>query len=151
MRITQGTFSFLPDFTDEEIEAQVRYALQNGWSISVEHTDDPHPRNSYWEMWNLPLFDLEPEQADVALREIASCRERFPHDYVKVIAYDASYGRQTTALSFIVNRPDDEPGFRLERTDRRDRTMGYRLHPYANDAPAGRRYGVGAPAPESGD
>ena len=53
MRVTQGTFSFLPDLTDEEIEAQVRYALQNGWSISVEYTDDPHPRNSYWEMWNL--------------------------------------------------------------------------------------------------
>ena len=27
MRITQGTFSFLPDLTDEQIEAQIRYAL----------------------------------------------------------------------------------------------------------------------------
>jgi ribulose-bisphosphate carboxylase small chain len=147
MRITQGTFSFLPDFTDEEIEAQIRYALENGWSISVEHTDDPHPRNSYWEMWNLPLFDLEPERADVAMREVAACRERFSNHYVKVIAYDARYGRQTTALSFIVNRPKDEPGFRLERSDRRDRTMEYRLHAYATDAPAGRRYGAGE-APE---
>ena len=58
MRITQGTFSFLPDLTDEQIEAQIRYALGNGWAISIEHTDDPHPRNSYWEMWGLPLFDL---------------------------------------------------------------------------------------------
>ena len=147
MRITQGTFSFLPDFTDEEIEAQIRYALENGWSISVEHSDDPHPRNSYWEMWNLPLFDLDPEQADVAMREVAACRERFPDHYVKVIAYDARYGRQTTALSFIVNRPKDEPGFRLERSDRRDRTMEYRLHAHATDAPAGRRYGAGE-APE---
>ena len=31
-----------------------RYALRNGWAISVEYTDDPHPRNSYWEMWGLP-------------------------------------------------------------------------------------------------
>src|SRR5918996_4881453 len=147
MRITQGTFSFLPDFTDEEIEPQIRYSLENGWSISVEHTDDPHPRNSYWEMWNLPLFDLEPERADVAMREVAACRERFSNHYVKVIAYDARYGRQTTALSFIVNRPKDEPGFRLERSDRRDRTMEYRLHAYATDAPAGRRYGAGE-APE---
>ena len=27
MRITQGTFSFLPDLTDEQIEAQIHYAL----------------------------------------------------------------------------------------------------------------------------
>ena len=44
MRITQGTLSYLPDLTDEEINAQARYCLENGWAISVEHTDDPHPR-----------------------------------------------------------------------------------------------------------
>jgi len=143
MRITQGTFSFLPDLTDEEIEAQIRYALGNGWSISVEHTDDPHPRNSYWEMWNLPLFDLAPEDAHLATREVAACRERFPDNYIKLIAYDASYGRQTTALSFIVGRPRQEPGFRLERADRHDRTIAYRLHSYATDAPAGQRYQAG--------
>jgi ribulose-bisphosphate carboxylase small chain len=140
MRITQGTFSFLPDLTDEEIEAQVRYALGNGWAISVEYTDDPHPRNSYWEMWNLPLFDLTPDQSHLAMQEVAGCRERFPDHYIKVIAYDATYGRQTTSLSFIVNRPANEPGFRLERADRRDRTIDYRLHAYATDVPAGRRY-----------
>ena len=36
MRITQGTFSFLPDLTDEQIAAQIRYALGNGWAIAVE-------------------------------------------------------------------------------------------------------------------
>ena len=61
MRITQGTFSFLPDLTDEQIDAQVRYALEHGWAISVEYTDDPHPRNSFWEMWGLPMFDLPVE------------------------------------------------------------------------------------------
>jgi ribulose-bisphosphate carboxylase small chain len=140
MRITQGAFSFLPDLTDEEIEAQVRYALANGWSISIEYTDDPHPRNSYWEMWNLPLFDLPPDDARLAMRELAACRERFPDSYIKVIAYDASYGRQTTALSFIVNRPQHEPGFRLERADRHDRTIAYRLHSYATESPGGERY-----------
>ena len=143
MRITQGTFSFLPDFTDEEIEAQVRYALGNGWAISVEYTDDPHPRNSYWEMWNLPLFDLSPDETRLAMREIAACRERFPDHYIKLIAYDARYGRQTTALSFIVNRPAQEPGFRLERADGHDRRIQYRLHSYATDAPAGQRYRAG--------
>jgi ribulose-bisphosphate carboxylase small chain len=140
MRITQGTFSFLPDLSHEEIEAQIRYALENGWAISIEYTDDPHPRNSYWEMWNLPLFDLSPDETHLAMRELAACRERFTDSYIKLTAYDASYGRQTTVLSFIVNRPSDEPGFRLEREDRRDRAMTYRLHPYATDAPAGQRY-----------
>jgi len=32
MRITQGTFSHLPDLTDDEIEAQLRYALRKATS-----------------------------------------------------------------------------------------------------------------------
>jgi ribulose-bisphosphate carboxylase small chain len=27
--------------------------------MNVEWTDDPHPRNSYWELWGLPLFDIK--------------------------------------------------------------------------------------------
>lgn len=142
MRVTQGTFSYLPDFTDEQIEAQIAYALGNGWAIMVEHTDDPHPRNSYWDMWGQPLFDLRDDQADVAMREVRDCREANPERYVKVVAYDASLGRQTTALSFIVNRPADEPGFRLEREDKADRQVRYRMHSYATEQPAGRRYGA---------
>ena len=140
MRITQGTFSFLPDLSDEQIATQIRYALKHGWAMSVEHTDEPHPRNSYWEMWGIPLFDLPVEQADVVLREVRACREAHPHDYVKLIAYDASKGRQTTALSFIVHRPQHEPGFRVDRIESHDRVLRYRLHAYAADAPAGSRY-----------
>ena len=140
MRITQGTFSYLPDFTEEEIEAQVRYALRNGWAIMVEHTDDPHPRNALWEMWGQPLFDLDEADAATAVREVRAACEAFPHEYVKVVAYDRSLGRQTTALSFIVGRPPVEPGFRLERQEKADRQIRYTLHPYAADAPHGLRY-----------
>ena len=45
MRLTQGTFSFLPDLTDDEVRAQVQYALDNGWAVSVEHTDDGGTRS----------------------------------------------------------------------------------------------------------
>lgn len=142
MRITQGTFSFLPDLTDEEIEAQIRYSLSNGWAMSVEYTDDPHPRNAYWEMWSMPLFDLGEDETEEPMRLMRECREAHPNYYVKVIAYDATYGRQTTALAFIVNRPADEPGFRLDRTDLNDRHMVYRHQPYATlQDPVGRRYG----------
>jgi ribulose-bisphosphate carboxylase small chain len=143
MRITQGTFSFLPDFTDEQIEAQIAYALRNGWAIMVEHTDDPHPRNAYWDMWGQPLFDLEEDGAEVAMREVRACRASHPERYVKVAAYDRSLGRQTTALSFIVSRPSHEPGFRLERQEKADRQIRYTLHPYAADRPPGSRYGGG--------
>jgi ribulose-bisphosphate carboxylase small chain len=127
MRITQGTFSFLPDFTEEQILAQIRYALDNGWSMSVEYTDDPHPRNAYWEMWAPPMFDLHPEEAEVVLREVRACREAHADRFTKLNAYDASLGRQTTALSFIVGRPPVEPSYRVERTDAHDRVVRYGL------------------------
>ena len=47
MRVTQGTFSFLPDLSDDQIRAQVRYCLDRGWAMSIEFTDDPHPRDTY--------------------------------------------------------------------------------------------------------
>lgn len=138
MRITQGTFSYLPDLTDEEITAQVQYALDNGWPLAVESTDDPHPRNIYWEMWGLPMFDLH--DAAGVLDEINECRQAHPDRYIQVNAYDARLGRQTVALSFLVARPPDEPGFRLERQELSDRRVRYTTHAYAVDAPAGRRY-----------
>ncbi len=141
MRVTQGTFSFLADLTDEEIEAQIRYGLENGWAIMVEYTDDPHPRNNYWEMWNQPEFDLGPDEADVALRDVQSCREAYPNHYVKLVCYDSSLGRQSSRLSFIVNRPAEEPGFRLERQEKADRQVRYTISSYATEQPVGRRYG----------
>ena len=57
MRLTQGTFSFLPDLSDAQIRAQIEYCLGRGWAVSVEYTDDPHPRNAYWEMYGMPMFD----------------------------------------------------------------------------------------------
>ena len=127
MRVTQGAFSFLPDFTDEQIAAQIRYALDKGWSMSVEYTDDAHPRNPYWEMWGQPYFELLPEDYEVVLREVRACREAYPDNYIKLIAYDSRRGRQTTALSFIVNRPAVESGFRVERSDTHDRVVRYRV------------------------
>ena len=140
MRITQGTFSFLPDLTDEQVEAQVRYALARGWAVMVEHTDDPHPRNTLWSMWAQPRFDLGPEDAALVITDLSECRAAHPERYVKLVCYDRSLGRQTTRLSFIVQRPADEPGFRLERQESADRRLRYTLHPYALDRPAGRRH-----------
>jgi ribulose-bisphosphate carboxylase small chain len=127
MRVTQGTFSFLPDLSDDEIAVQLRYALRNGWAIMLEHTDDPHPRNILWEMWDKPRFDLRETDAGVVLDDLEACRAAFPDRYVKVVCYDRSLGRQTTRLAFIVQRPADEPRFRLERRHGADRRLGYAL------------------------
>jgi ribulose-bisphosphate carboxylase small chain len=138
MRLTQGTFSYLPDLTDEEITAQIRYALDNNWPLSVEFTDDPHPRNTYWEMWGLPMFDLR--DAAGVLMEVNACRTANPNAYVRLNAYDARLGRQTTALSFLVQRPTAEPGFRLDRAEGADRRIAYTTHAYATERPSGDRY-----------
>ncbi|HVW31701.1 MAG TPA: ribulose bisphosphate carboxylase small subunit [Acidimicrobiia bacterium] len=125
MRLTQGTFSYLPDFTDEEIAAQARYAVERGWALAVEYSDDPHPRNVYWEMWGLPYFDVL--DTDAVVGEVNRCRATFPDHYIRLTAYDANLGRQTTALSFIVNRPEHEPGFALARAEGPGRTVRYAL------------------------
>lgn len=138
MRITQGTFSFLPDLTDEEIRAQIDYCLANGWAVSVEHTDDPHPRNGFWEMFGPPLFDLR--DAAGAMQEVRSCRERFPSHYVKVNAFDATHGVESVRLSFIVQRPNNEPGFGLIREEAAGRRVRYTTRAYAADKPEGSRY-----------
>lgn len=138
MRITQGTFSFLPDLTDEQIGRQVKYCIDNGWAVNIEHTDDPHPRNTYWEMWGQPMFDLQdPAGVMAALDE---CRQAFPNHYIRITGFDSTGGWETPRLSFIVNRPPEEPGFGLVRQETSGRTVRYTMHSYATDKPHGRRY-----------
>jgi ribulose-bisphosphate carboxylase small chain len=138
MRITQGSFSFLPDLTDAQIRAQVEYCLANGWAVSVEFTDDPHPRNTFWELHGLPMFDL----ADAAgvMAEIDACRNANPDAYVKVNAFDSTHGWEAVRLSFIVNRPKHEPGFELIRQEIEGRSVRYTLRSYATRQPEGERY-----------
>jgi len=138
MRVTQGTFSFLPDLTDTEISAQVEYALKQGWALAVEYTDEPHPRNVYWEMWGMPMFDLK--DAAGVLLEVNACRKAFPNHYIKANALDSMQGWESTRLSFIVNRPQSEPGFRVIRQETAGRSLRYTVESYAVDRPEGRRY-----------
>nr|ACZ59480.1 ribulose-1,5-bisphosphate carboxylase/oxygenase small subunit [Acidithiomicrobium sp. P2] len=138
MKITQGQFSFLPPLTDEQILAQIQYALDKGWAINVEFTDDPHPRNTYWEMWGLPMFDLKDPAA--IMYEINECRKAYPKHYVRVTAFDSKRGWETPRMSYIVNRPPEEPGFQLIRQEAEGRNIRYTIHSYATDKPQGERY-----------
>ena len=136
-RITQGQFSFLPDLTDEEIALQVEYGLSKGYAWSVEYTDDPHPRNTYWEMYGMPMFDLR--DAAGVMQELKACRETFGSHYIRLMAFDSTRGVESIAMSFIVNRPPREAGFGLVRQEVQGRTMRYTVRGYGADRPEGER------------
>lgn len=138
VHITQGTFSYLPELDDDEIRAQIQYGIDNGWAVAIEYTDDPHPRNIYWEMWGMPMFDIE--DAAAGLHEVNRCREAFPNHYIKVSLYNRKLTKQSIALQFLVNRPQHEPGFRLERQEGPNRAVHYTLKSYAAGRPHGERY-----------
>jgi ribulose-bisphosphate carboxylase small chain len=139
MRITQGTFSFLPELSNEQITRQLEYCLSKDWAVGIEYTDDPHPRNTYWEMFGNPLFDLH--DAAGILMEIEQCRKTFPQHYIRVTAFDSTHTVESVVLSFIVNRPDSEPGFRLVRQEGPGRTLRYSTESYAAQShPEGARY-----------
>ena len=108
MLLRHGSFSYLPDLTDDEIAAQVRYALVHGWPISIEYTDDPHPRNIYWEMWGLPLFDLDEPDA-------VMCRDqRLPGDVPAAL-------RPRACLRRVAGTADDRPPVPRPASGRRAR------------------------------
>jgi ribulose-bisphosphate carboxylase small chain len=137
-RLTQGQFSFLPELTDKQITAQIEYALGKNWALGVEYTDDPHPRNTYWEMYGNPMFDLK--DASAILTEVNACRKTFPSHYIRVTAFDATQGVESVQMSYIVNRPKTEPGFGLTRQEIGGRQIQYTVHSYATDKPEGERY-----------
>ncbi len=138
MKITQGMFSFLPELTDDQIKKQIQYALNKGWALAVEYTDDPHPRNTYWEMWDMPMFDVKDPAA--VMYEVTACRKAYPQHYIKVNAADSTRGVESQTMSFIVNRPSYEPGYNLVRQEVNGRSIRYTVAPYATDNPEGERY-----------
>ena len=138
-KITQGQFSFLPELTDAEIALQIQYGLNRGYAWSIEYTDDPHPRNTYWEMFGMPMFDLR--DAAGVLLELHNCRKSFPRHYIRLVAFDSTRGVESIVMSFIVQRPASEPGFGLIRREGPGRSVRYTLHGYGSDRPEGERSG----------
>lgn len=138
MRMTQGCFSYLPDLTDEQITKQIQYCLDQGWAVNIEHTDDPHPRNTYWEMWALPMFDIR--DAKAIMGELNDCRRINTDCYIRLSAFDSTHTWESLRISFIVQRPADEPGFMLTRQESHGRTMRYETRAYVVQKPEGARY-----------
>ena len=95
------TFSYLPELTAEETEAQLRSILDRGLMVAIEHTPQVDPRDHYWTLWQLPLFDVH--DPVTVLAAIEDCRSAHPGEYVRVNGYDAA--RQGQVASFVVHRP----------------------------------------------
>ena len=111
---------------------QIEYGLKKGYAWSIEYTDDPHPRNTYWEMFGMPMFDLQ-DAAGVML-ELHNCRKTFPQPLHPPhgVRFDARRG--IIAMSFIVNRPANEPGFGCCARKPQAARMRYSVHSYATDS-----------------
>jgi ribulose-bisphosphate carboxylase small chain len=73
--------------------------------------------------------------------ELAECRKvHGGRTYIRVSASDASPGWESVRLSFITDRPAEEPGFALERQETGGRAVRYTTCAHAADKPAGERY-----------
>jgi ribulose-bisphosphate carboxylase small chain len=123
VRLTQGCFSYLPDLTEADVRTQVQYCIDKGWAVNIEFTDDPHPRNTFWEMWGLPMFDIK--DAAAVMLELNACRKVHGDSYIRVSGFDSTHGWESLRISFLVDRPKNEPGFRLVRTEGAGRMVRY--------------------------
>lgn len=95
---TLETFGFLPQFTQEEIHAQIAYILANGWSPAIEHEAPANSGSHYWTMWKLPFFGETSLQR--VLSELEACRRAYPNHHVRLLGYDAF--TQSQAACFVV-------------------------------------------------
>ena len=86
------------------------------------------------------MFDV-PDAAGVMM-ELAACRKaKGGGHYIRMNAFDNSHGWESVRLSFITDRPANELGFKLTRTEGAARQTIYSTAAYSAEKPEGARYG----------
>jgi ribulose-bisphosphate carboxylase small chain len=95
------TFSYLPPLSPEQLAGQIRSILARRLVVGIEYTTAPDPRDHYWVMWKLPLFDVDDPEA--VLAELEACQRSNPGAYVKINGYDPV--RQGQVVSFVASQP----------------------------------------------
>ena len=137
-RITQGCFSFLPRPHRRRHPRPGPVLPRKGWAVNLEFTDDPHPRNTYWEMWGLPMFDLARRQgrADGA-RRLPQDPRRQVHPAVR-LRFEPRLG----VGAHLVHRQPAEARGRLPARAHEGpgREQRYAIRGYGLDRPEGERY-----------
>ena len=124
-KITQGCYSFVGTLSYGQLEKQLTDSLANNPGWEIEYTYDPHPRNTYWEMYGNPRFSSQDPQ--IALEELANCAGEYPNSYVKFLRYDNVRGTEACTMAFLYDFPEDEKGFKLIRQEEGGRNMRYTL------------------------
>jgi len=99
------TFSYLPELSAGQLAQQIRSILGRHLVVGIEFSSAPDPRDHYWTMWKLPLFDTDDPAA--VLAELDSCRQANPDAYIKINGYNAV--RQGQVVSFVASRPQRGP------------------------------------------
>ena len=73
--------------------------------------------------------------------ELNEARKSCASGYIRINAFDASYGTVSCVMCFIANRPANEPGFFLDRQEGVGRFLNYTIKSYSVQAnPEGSRY-----------
>ena len=95
------TFSYLPTLTNEQVEKQIQYFLNNSWVVGIEYSSQPGPALPFWDWWKLPLFNMR--SVNEIMAEIEACRADHADSYIRITSYDNT--RQAQVMSFVVHRP----------------------------------------------
>ena len=92
--------TYLPPLDEARVATQIQYLLDQGLIPAIEYARQPSPRDHYWNMWKLPLFDAR-AVADVQA-ELGACTTAHPDCFIKLIGYDRH--RQTRTMSLLVHQ-----------------------------------------------
>jgi ribulose-bisphosphate carboxylase small chain len=84
------------------------------------------------------MFDIR--DAKAIMGELAECRRMHGEVYIRLCAFDSTHTWESLRMSFIVQRPTNEPGFMLARHEKGGRSIGYETRAYVMEKPEGSRY-----------
>jgi ribulose-bisphosphate carboxylase small chain len=75
--------------------------------------------------------------------DLAACRQAHGDCYIRLSAFDSTHTWESLRISFLVQRPQHEPGFMLARHEADGRRIRYETRAYVMEKPEGSRYGNG--------
>jgi hypothetical protein len=145
MRIPQGTVSTLPISPTTKIKVPDPVLRRPGLGRLGRLDRRPPPQHPLGAVGHA---DVRHSGRGRLLHRGTACREAYPDHDIKVNGYSARYTKETIGLSFIVNRPNTQPGFRLDRTEANDRHINDTMHSYAAEQPRDARYQGNGSGPE---
>jgi len=107
------TMSYMPDFGEKDMEAQVTYMINNGLIPCVEFDQNGQTfrENSrgptyydgrYWTMWKLPMFGAT--NARDVMQEVYECKKYNPRSYIRILGFDNI--KQVQCMGFLVAKPN---------------------------------------------